>query len=261
MRVLHINRYHYIAALLGVLLVLATSLIATAASDVNAFVRIEGSTAFHSVLQASQPVQIKSFWLQQHPVTNAEYLVFVKAHPQWRRDNVAAVFAGHGYLAHWQSSTETGPGASAQHPVTQVSWFAAQAYCESIDARLPTWYEWELVAAASETAKDARNDAAWRQRILDWYAKPGNTALDNVMQNPANNYGVHDMHGLIWEWVLDFNSLIDSTQTQNLCGGGALTLQQKENFAILMHVAMLSSLHGSDTTRTLGFRCARDMSP
>jgi formylglycine-generating enzyme required for sulfatase activity len=36
---------------------------------------------------------------------------------------------------------------AAAQPVTQVSWFAAQAYCEAQHARLPDWYEWELAAA------------------------------------------------------------------------------------------------------------------
>jgi formylglycine-generating enzyme required for sulfatase activity len=35
-------------------------------------------------------------------------------------------------------------------------------------------------------------------------------------------------------------------------------MQQKENYAVLMRIAMLGSLHGADTGHSLGFRCARD---
>lgn len=82
-----------------------------------------------------------------------------------------------------------------------------------------------------------------------------------------NYYGVRDMHGLIWEWVEDFNALLVSADSRDqgdpeklqYCGAGAISLQDRENFAILMRVALLSSLAGSDTTRDLGFRCARDI--
>ena len=41
------------------------------------------------------------------------------------------------------------------------------------------------------------------------------------------------------------------------CGAGAITMEEKENYAVLMRVALLSSLEARYTTRNLGFRCAR----
>ena len=41
------------------------------------------------------------------------------------------------------------------------------------------------------------------------------------------------------------------------CGAGALSLRDKDNYAVLMRIAMLSALKASDTTANLGFRCAR----
>jgi sulfatase modifying factor 1 len=255
----HINSFESLWLLL--LLSLAIRADATAIdTGINEFIAISGSTQFQSVLQGgeSASVVVKAFSLQQHPVTNADYLQFVIAHPEWQRGKVAALFSNDEYLEQWQSSLDLGDQVLQQQPVTRVSWFAAQAYCESINARLPTWYEWELVAAASEQSKDARNDARWRQDILDWYSKPANGSLSAVMSNKPNFYGIYDLHGLIWEWVLDFNALMDNSEAQKFCGGGALNLQQKENFAVLMRVAMFSSLHATDTSRTVGFRCVRD---
>ena len=65
----------------------------------------------------------------------------------------------------------------------------------------------------------------------------------------------------------DFNALLVSADSRNqgdpdqlqYCGAGAISLQDKDNFAILMRVALLSSLNGSDSTIKLGFRCARDL--
>lgn len=225
------------------------------------------ATHFASVLpeaEAKAPVAVAAFELRTEPVTNAEFLAFVQARPDWRRDRVATVFADSGYLAHWQSATVLGAEALPGQPVTRVSWFAAQAYCESEGARLPSWHEWELAAAADATRADARKDPAWREAVLAWYGRPSNTPLPPV-GGDANLYGVRDLNGLVWEWVLDFNAMMVSydsreqngADTLRFCGAGAASMDQKENYASLMRVAMLSALTAVDTTTNLGFRCAR----
>src|SRR6185312_15244144 len=101
-----------------------------------------------------------------------EYLAFVREHPQWRRDKVAGILADARYLTQWAGADELGEQALPRQPVTRVSWFAAQAYCESEGARLPSWYEWEFAAAADASRRDARADPAWRENILGWYSRP-----------------------------------------------------------------------------------------
>jgi formylglycine-generating enzyme len=194
------------------------------------------------------------------------FLCFVPPHPSCPRDRVVALFADASYLKHWADSDAPGPSAGADAPVVHVSWFAARAYCESIGARLPAWYEWEYAAAADETRVDARADPVFRRRMLDWYARTADRPRA-VAALPPNLYGVHDLQALVWEWVEDFNALMVSTDSREqgedpdllkFCGAGALTMQDKENYAVLMRIAMLSSLQGAYTTANLGFRCAMD---
>ena len=249
---------------------LAAAAIAAAPARAADYVEIPGG-AFTSVLPqgatptASGPVTIAPYLLRATPVTRAEFRAFVLAHPEWRRDRVPAVFADARYLADWPAPDDTGaPPAADDRPVTNVSWFAAQAFCESEGARLPTWLEWENAAAADETRRDARSDPAWRRRILGWYERP---ALDAppAVGGPANAYGVRDLHGLVWEWVDDFNALFiaGDSRTQGdpdilkFCGSGAISIVDRDSYAVLMRVALLSSLNASDTTGALGFRCAR----
>ena len=213
---------------------------------------------------ANESISVAPFSMRTTPVTNEEYRAFVAAHPQWQRGRIPETFADAGYLHQWQSALSFGPGIAGDAPVTGVSWFAAQAYCESEGARLPTWYEWEYVAAADATRADARSDPEWRARILAWYAQSSSTSLPAV-GGTANYYGVRDMHGLVWEWVEDFNALMVSADSRNqgdpdklqFCGAGAISLQDRDNYAVLMRIAMLSSLNAADTTNNLGFRCAR----
>ncbi len=229
-----------------------------------------GPGAFHSVTpegEGDDEIDIPNFLLDRKPVTNRDFLEFTNANPRWRRGNAIGLFADSGYLSHWASATELGPDVAAEQPVTRVSWFAATAYCEANDARLPRWYEWEFAAAADETRADARDDPGWRQQILNWYGTPGDKPLAPVAQRAANFYGVYDLHGLVWEWVEDYNALLVAADNREqggadqvkFCGAGALSMEQKENYAVLMRVAMLSSLEAAYTTRNLGFRCADDV--
>lgn len=229
--------------------------------------RIEAG-AFQSVLPLSEDkaaVSVEDFFLDRVPVTNEQFLAFVVRYPEWRRGEVASLFADENYLAHWQAPL-TVASEQRQQPVVNVSWFAARAYCETQGGRLPDWHEWEYVAAADENQRDARHDPRWRQTILGWYSETGGKTLPAVGRHPANAWGVKDMHGLVWEWTEDFNALLVSSDNREqggadkleFCGAGAATMEEKENYAILMRTAMLSSLAGRDTTRNMGFRCAYD---
>lgn len=249
-------------------LALGLPVVAAAAETAAPVYATVPATSFVSVIETepgAKPQAVAAFALRSEPVTNAEFLAFAMAHPQWRRGNVPAVFADAGYLSHWQAADALGAAALPAQPVTQVSWFAAQAYCESENARLPSWIEWERAAAASDKVADARGDAAWRRHLLDWYARPSTGALAEI-GGEANLYGVRDLHGLIWEWVDDYAAMMVSADSRDqndpdrlkFCGAAAMSLRDRDNYALLMRIAMLSSLKAADTTRNLGFRCARD---
>lgn len=214
----------------------------------------------------AQTVYVARYRLDRRPVTNGEFLAFLVQHPQWRRDRAAKLFADDDYLSQWAEADQLGAAAAADQPVTRVSWFAARAYCTARGARLPSWYEWEMAAAADERRTDARMDPGWQSRVLDWYAQPASHTLAAVGRSPANVYGLQDLHGLVWEWVEDFNALIVSGDSREqgdpdrlrYCGAGALGLQDRENYAVLMRIAFLSALEARSSARSLGFRCAQD---
>ena len=256
--------------------VLSGTLFALLVTSVDVTARPSISTAIlpGGVLRTVLPTDIRrsdvtvpKFRLARRPVTNAEFLAFVRKHADWRRGSAPEIFVDHGYLQHWRSALQLGPGAKPNQPVTQVSWFAAQAYCEGQGMRLPTWHEWEFAAAADEHARDARDNPAWREKLLGWYSRPTDVTLRSVGMQAPNVYGVYDLHGLVWEWVEDFSALMVSADNREqgdpdlakFCGAGALSVNDRENYAVLMRVALLSSLQAKYTTRNLGFRCAVDL--
>lgn len=215
-----------------------------------------------------QELSVAPFEIARDPVTNGQFLRFVRLYPNYRRGRISPLFADAGYLSHWAGATELGGHASAEQPVVHVSWFAAKAFCQSKGMRLPTELEWEYVASASETLPDARREPAFRERILSWYARPAADTLPPVGRSHANFYGVRDLHGVVWEWVLDWNSTLVSSDSrtgksadrETFCGAGAVGSGDASDYASFMRSAFRSSLRAEYTTQSLGFRCGRDAS-
>src|SRR5262249_3715022 len=162
----------------------------------------------------------------------------------------------------WKSADALGPDVDPEQPVTMVSWFAARAYCASRAMRLPTEAEWEHAAAASRTQPDGSADPAWRAEILRAYSRPSPARLPRVAQDPPNFWGIHDLHGVVWEWVLDYASAVTSfasgSDRLRFCGAAGSAASDATDFAAFERVAFRSSLHANYTLRGLGFRCAAD---
>lgn len=215
----------------------------------------------------SKQVNVDDFLIDERPVTNSEYFQFVKKETAWLPRNVSRLFAEEGYLKHMrvEGTQEIHNKWKATAPVTNVSWFAASAYCASLGKRLPSENEWEYVARASENKADGSDDSKWNQTILDWYGSSASPEFKDVKQGRPNFWGVYDLHGLIWEWVDDFNSsqvISDSRQggkedKYRFCGGGALSAENKVAYANFMRFAFRSSLQGTSTISHLGFRCVK----
>jgi sulfatase modifying factor 1 len=113
-----------------------------------------------------------------------------------------------------------GPGSDLQgrekHPVVQVAWQDAAAYCEWAGKRLPSEAEWEF----AERGGHGGGRYAWGDELT-----PGGRWLANLWQGhfpdrdsaedgfhgtapvaafPAEGYGLYDMSGNVWEWVADW---------------------------------------------------------
>jgi len=210
-------------------------------------------------------IPMEAFELDRYPVTNGEFLAFVRATPNWRKGRVSRIFADPRYLEHWAGPTELGPDVDPDAPVTRVSWFAARAYCEAQGKRLPTENEWEYAASASATDPDGKKDPAFVQMLLDWYSKPTPKKLPAVGGGEPNYWGIHDLHGLVWEWVVDYGSTMVTSDSREdgdpdkmrFCGASAINAGDKEDYAGFMRYAFRSSLQGGYTVGNLGFRCAR----
>jgi formylglycine-generating enzyme required for sulfatase activity len=142
------------------------------------------------------------YWIGKYPVTNAQFVEFVKAS---------------GYRATAKSGEKGIPEGKENHPVVQVSWKDAQAFCgwlttklsseisEGFVVRLPTEAEWEKAARG-----EYGNEWPWGNDKPDktlcnverW--EGDTTPVGKYSPHGASPYGAQDMAGNVWEWCLDW---------------------------------------------------------
>lgn len=209
---------------------------------------------------------VPTFYMDRLPVTNKDYLQFVKKNKKWRRSQVKRLFAEGQYLKHWESDLRY-KKKEALKPVRYVSWFAALRYCESQGKTLPTIVQWEYVGAADGKTSDALRDEKYKQKILKWYGRPSQDEVADVGKAEKNFWNVYDMHGLHWEWTLDFNTSLvtgesredGSLNRDKFCGSGALGAKDKLDYGAFMRFGFRSSLKGDYTIGNLGFRCVKNI--
>jgi len=213
-------------------------------------------------------IRVAAFALDREPVSRGDFLSFVSRQPEWQRGRVRPIFADSRYLADWPGALDAGDAGALRRPVTQVSWFAARAYCASLGKRLPSVDEWEYAAAASERSADASADPTFRARLLALYGAmrgPASTA-----RGFANVYGVRALHGVVWEWTLDFNSVVldddsratgsgaDARDRHLYCASSSIGATDPSDYAAFLRHAVRAGLGARSTTSSVGFRCAAD---
>ena len=132
-------------------------------------------------------VVLDSFYLARTPVTNAQYGKYLAARPKAPKPE------------HW------GDRHVNQHdqPVVGVSWEEAQAYCEWAGLVLPTEAQWEYACRAQTTTRYSSGNTEDDLARVGWYDGNSDGRLHSVGEKPANGFGLHDMHGNVWEWCRD----------------------------------------------------------
>ncbi len=230
----------------------------------ESMVKIEGGS-YLPLYGTEQEVVVGDFLMDVTPVTNQDFLEFLQENPQWKKSQVRPLFADSNYLATWPSDDSYGANLPSA-PVTMISWYAAKNYCEWLEMRLPTIDEWEYVAMASATRPDGRQEAGFQKTILGLYEAP-NTYKNEVGTTFRNYWGVEDLHGLVWEWTMDFNSIMiggesrkDSAGGGNLfCAGAAVGASDVKDYAAFMRYTFRGSVKAKYAVKNLGFRCVKDL--
>lgn len=204
---------------------------------------------------------LNAFYLDSLEVTNGRYLEFVKATghriPEHPRDKK---------LTLWQGATV--PAAFKEHPVINVDWYDADAYCAWAGRRLPTEAEWERAARGTTGRRFPWGDAEPTRTLANYLNQWRNGAgLEPVGSHPqgASPEGVQDLQGSVWEWVADWYdpSYYEKGPLRNPKGPAEGTRKVIrgsgwESEAPLLRSAHRLSSDPKNRNHSLGFRCAMD---
>ena len=171
--------------------------------------------------QPVRSIYLDTFYIDRYEVTNAQYKQFVDANPKWQKDRIPSEYHDGDYLKHWEGNNY--PQGKENHPVVYVSWYAAMAYADWVDKRLPTEAEWKKAARGGLVGQEY----PWGNSIdlskANYSGEIGDTTP--VGNYPANAYGLYDMAGNAWEWCLDAYETDFYTRAprRNPIAGGLLT--------------------------------------
>ena len=149
--------------------------------------------------EQAHEVHVAAFCIAKHEVTNRQWQEFVDVNPDWSKERIRRVCHDGRYLEHWKDGSC--PQGQADRPVVYVSWFAAQAYCEWAGGRLPTEAQWEKACRAGSDSRYCFGDDKEQLGEYAWYGRNSGRKAHPVGQKKPNAWGIHDMHGNVWEWT------------------------------------------------------------
>lgn len=239
---------------------------------------------------AEQPVhqvEVTPFKMDKSPVTVAEFSKFIEA-TGYKTD--AEKYGDSGVFnftlnnwellkgAYWQYPL--GPNAAkaeTNHPVTQVSWNDAQAYCHWANKRLPTEAEWEYAARNAGSSNDRFSwgnalvvDGKYMANVWQGASTSEQQGADGfTLTSPVGYYGttaagLTDMGGNVWNWCEDTfkpypgnPDRIEINPDVKVIRGGSFFFDQEGDLSYTV------SIRGQNTFETslfnIGFRCAADI--
>ncbi|MDF1814774.1 MAG: formylglycine-generating enzyme family protein [Verrucomicrobiales bacterium] len=136
----------------------------------------------------------KDFWIGKYEVTQKEYEEIMGANP--------AKFKQAGNMA----------------PVETVSWLDAMEFCRKLTEReqqngtlpegwiyhLPTEAQWDYASRAGSKTAYSFGDDRSRLGEFAWFEDNGGGMTHSVGRKKPNEWGLHDVHGNVWEWCRDW---------------------------------------------------------
>ncbi|MCL1946842.1 MAG: formylglycine-generating enzyme family protein [Chitinivibrionia bacterium] len=128
----------------------------------------------------------QDYWISKYPITNAQFGKTVEG--------------------------------KSDHPVVNVTWTQANEFAQSRGGFLPTEAQWEFAARGGVNSKGYIYSGSNTIGDVAWYSGNSGGSTHPVGQKQANELGIHDMSGNVWEWCSDWYGSYSTTAVTNPTG-------------------------------------------
>ncbi len=211
-------------------------------------------------------VELKSFYIDKYEVTNAQFCKFL--------NEKGNKFEGGSYwleiddedcnIIEVDGVFKPKPGFE-NNPVIEVSWYAANAYAKWCGKRLPTEAEWEYAAGGGSKSRNMKYAGSNVATDVAWFDSNSDGKTYPIGQLKANELGIYDMSGNVWEWVSDWyaEDFYEESPKKNPTG------PPKKDFKVLrggswvsvedeVRISRREYAYPYSTYYLNGFRCAKN---
>lgn len=223
-------------------------------------------------------MKLYGFWIDKHEITNKEFADFVKQ-TKYKTSSELLSEPSPGSLvfspptkpvdktnyqnwwkfipyANWQDPQGDKKGILGRmnHPVVQVSYHDALAFCKHFGKRLPSDAEWMLAGADLTELQIQKKSKQWNLNIFQGdfpykdSAEDGFAGTAPVMSYKPNSQGLYDLAGNVWEWI---NTKGDKPNSYKIKGGSFLCGNHCQGFKLSIALDM----QANESTDHIGFRC------
>lgn len=225
-------------------------------------------------------VTLNTFWMDMNEVTFAQYVNFLnsrgaRAHLDCGGELciVTRAESETSRIAFNGSTYATTNSAINDYPVTNVTWYGAQAYCESLGRRLPTEAEWEYAArGVAGNIYPWGNEWSYEAANVRGSFTDGNTIIAEVQPVGSNAVyasrdGVRDLAGNVAEWTADWYASDAYAQIEALLPNPTGPLEGTNRVVrggswndLPFYARSVQRQHFSPTmtSSSIGFRCVAD---